>query len=61
MDNDLSAYSGKRRPGYLQMLADLADGLREAVICYHVDRVDQLWASASVAGKSWGNWSGHRL
>src|SRR4051794_24337912 len=30
VDNDLSAYSGKQRPGYRQMLADLADGLRDA-------------------------------
>lgn len=27
IDNDLSAYSGKRRPEYERMLADLADGL----------------------------------
>ena len=39
VDNDLSAYSGKRRPAYQQMLTDLADGLRDAVICYHVDRL----------------------
>ena len=39
VDNDLSAYSGKRRPAYEQMLADLTDGLRDAVICYHVDRL----------------------
>jgi site-specific DNA recombinase len=39
VDNDLSAYSGKRRPGYEQMLEDLRDGLRDAVICYHVDRL----------------------
>ena len=36
IDNDLSAYSGKRRPAYEQLLADLANGLRDAVICYHV-------------------------
>src|SRR3954469_20276337 len=39
VDNDLSAYSGKRRPAYEQLLADVADGLRDAVICYHVDRL----------------------
>src|SRR3954451_349692 len=39
VDNDLSAYSGKRRPAYEQLLADLAEGLRDAVICYHVDRL----------------------
>jgi site-specific DNA recombinase len=39
VDNDLSAFSGKRRPAYEQMLADLADGLRDAVIVYHPDRL----------------------
>ncbi|HEV2886086.1 MAG TPA: recombinase family protein, partial [Jatrophihabitans sp.] len=39
VDNDLSAYSGKRRPGYERMLADLRDGERDAVIVYHVDRL----------------------
>ena len=39
VDNDLSAYSGKRRPRYAQMLEDLADGHRDAVIVYHVDRL----------------------
>lgn len=39
VDNDLSAYSGKVRPGYERMLADLRDGERDAVIVYHVDRL----------------------
>jgi site-specific DNA recombinase len=39
VDNDLSAYSGKRRPGYERMLAHLRDGDRDAVIVYHVDRL----------------------
>jgi site-specific DNA recombinase len=38
-DNDISAYSGKRRPAYERMLADLRDGHRDAVIVYHVDRL----------------------
>jgi site-specific DNA recombinase len=38
-DNDLSAYSGKRRPAYQRLLSDLADGTRDAVIVYHVDRL----------------------
>lgn len=38
-DNDVSAYSGKRRPAYDRMLADLRDGLRDAVIVYHHDRL----------------------
>lgn len=39
VDNDLSAFSGKRRPGYEQMLADIADGIRDAVLVYHADRL----------------------
>ncbi|WP_164701262.1 recombinase family protein [Modestobacter sp. KNN46-3] len=57
VDNDLSAYSGKRRPAYQQMLTDLADGLRDAVICYHVDRLtrrpvelEQFVATVDAAG-----------
>nr|WP_200942042.1 recombinase family protein [Angustibacter sp. Root456] len=38
-DNDISAYSGKRRPAYERMLEDLRDGHRDAVIVYHVDRL----------------------
>lgn len=39
IDNDLSAYSGKRRPEYERMLADLADGLVDGVLVYHIDRL----------------------
>ena len=39
VDNDLSAYSGKARPAYQRMLEDLRDGLRDAVLVYHVDRL----------------------
>lgn len=39
VDNDLSAYSGKARPAYEQMLDDLRDGVRDAVLVYHVDRL----------------------
>ncbi len=40
VDNDLSAFTGKkRRPAYERMLTDLADGMRDAVIVYHVDRL----------------------
>jgi site-specific DNA recombinase len=38
-DNDLSAYSGKPRPGYEQLLADLRAGTADAVICWHTDRL----------------------
>lgn len=39
VDNDVSAYSGKRRPAYERMLEDLASGDRDAVIVYHLDRL----------------------
>lgn len=39
VDNDVSAYSGKARPAYKRMLSDLADGTRDAVVAYHVDRL----------------------
>lgn len=40
VDNDLSAYSGKKaRPAYQRMLTDLAEGTRDAVVAYHVDRL----------------------
>lgn len=39
IDNDVSAYSGKRRPGYDRMLDDIRDGLRDAVLVYHPDRL----------------------
>lgn len=38
-DDDISAYSGKRRPGYEQMLTDLRAGLGDVVICWHTDRL----------------------
>ncbi len=39
VDNDLSAFTGKRRPAYERMLEDLRDGLRDAVLVYHSDRL----------------------
>ncbi|MCX8557226.1 recombinase family protein [Mycolicibacterium mucogenicum] len=39
VDNDISAYSGRRRPGYEQMCDDLAAGVRDAVIVYNLDRL----------------------
>ena len=38
-DNDVSAYSGKRRPEYDRMLADIADGRLDGVLVYHIDRL----------------------
>jgi DNA invertase Pin-like site-specific DNA recombinase len=39
VDNDVSAYGGKRRPGYERMLADLVEGVRDGVVVYHPDRL----------------------
>jgi len=38
-DNDLSAYSGKRRPHYERLLADIEAGYLTAVIAWHADRL----------------------
>ncbi|MGW0131871.1 recombinase family protein [Streptomyces sp. NPDC003299] len=38
-DNDLSAYSGKPRPGYQQLLADLRAGRADIVLAWHTDRL----------------------
>jgi site-specific DNA recombinase len=38
-DNDLSAYSGKRRPGYQALLADLRTRRVDAVLAWHNDRL----------------------
>ncbi|GAA4641947.1 recombinase family protein [Gordonia humi] len=38
-DNDISAYSGKPRPGYERMLAAIESGEANAVIAWHADRL----------------------
>ncbi|MGH3800706.1 MAG: recombinase family protein [Pseudonocardiaceae bacterium] len=38
-DNDLSAYSGKRRPRYCAMLEAVRAGRVEAVLAWHTDRL----------------------
>lgn len=38
-DNDLSAYSGKPRPAYRKLVADLAAGGVDVVLCWHTDRL----------------------
>lgn len=38
-DNDISAYSGKRRPGYERALAALESGEASAVVAWHADRL----------------------
>ncbi|MGB7983513.1 MAG: recombinase family protein [Candidatus Nanopelagicales bacterium] len=39
LDNDLTAYSGKPRPDFERMLADIQAGQADAVIAWHVDRL----------------------
>src|SRR4051794_23658042 len=39
VDDDISAYSGKRRPAYERMLDDIADGYRDAILVWHIDRL----------------------
>lgn len=39
VDNDISAFGGKRRPAYERMLEDIAAGQRDAVIVYNTDRL----------------------
>lgn len=38
-DNDISAYSGKKRPAYRRLLADVAAGRVDGVLIYHPDRL----------------------
>ncbi|MER7801271.1 recombinase family protein [Streptomyces parvulus] len=38
-DNDMSAYSGKPRPGYKQLLDDLREGRADTVLSWHTDRL----------------------
>lgn len=39
IDNDISAYSGKKRPDYRRMLADLDQGTATVVVAWHTDRL----------------------
>lgn len=39
IDNDRSAYSGRTRPGYEQLLAGLRDGTYDGVLAWHADRL----------------------
>lgn len=38
-NDDVSAFSGKRRPGYQRLLEDIEAGRRDAVLVYHADRL----------------------
>jgi len=39
VDNDVSAYSGKPRPAWRRVLADVDAGVIGGIICWHVDRL----------------------
>lgn len=39
IDNDISAYSGRRRPEYQRLMEDLTHGTVDAVLVYHLDRL----------------------
>src|SRR5205807_4449593 len=39
VDDEVSAYNGKPRPAYRRLLADLRDGLVDAVVVWHLDRL----------------------
>lgn len=39
VDNDISAYSGKPRPGYRRLLKDIEAGRVGTVVCWHTDRL----------------------
>ncbi|MDR6794329.1 DNA invertase Pin-like site-specific DNA recombinase [Pseudarthrobacter oxydans] len=38
-DSDISAYSGKRRPAYEEMLAAMQQGAADVILCWHLDRL----------------------
>src|SRR5215218_7324681 len=39
VDNDISAYSGKRRPQYEEMLREIGAGRVKGVLAWHTDRL----------------------
>jgi DNA invertase Pin-like site-specific DNA recombinase len=56
VDNDVSAYSGKKRPAYMEMLSLIERGAVDAVICWDSDRLHRAprelenYIDACVAG-----------
>ncbi len=53
VDNDISAYSGKRRPAYERMLDDIRDGTVDAVIVYNLDRLIRQMIQFEEFNDSW--------
>jgi site-specific DNA recombinase len=40
-DNDISAYSGRRRPEYERLLSDLTSGRIDGLVTWHLDRLNR--------------------
>lgn len=38
-DNDISAFSGRKRPGYERLLTDIDHGRVDVVVCWNIDRL----------------------
>ena len=49
VDNDQSAFTGKRRPSYERLLADLTAGEIDAVVVWHQDRLTRHPRSWSIS------------
>ena len=41
IDNDISAYSGKRRPEYERLLDDISSGRVDGLLTWHLDRLNR--------------------
>lgn len=54
-DNDVSAFSGKDRPAYSSLLADVADGLVDVVVAWHTDRLWRSVIEQQVALATWAD------
>nr|WP_083835853.1 recombinase family protein [Gordonia otitidis] len=52
VDNDISAYSGKKRPGYLDLLERVKLG-PSRIVAWHVDRLYRRPASWKTSSTSW--------
>ena len=47
IDNDYSACTGKHRPAYQRMIADIVAGTRDGLIVYHLDRLTRRQSSSN--------------
>lgn len=52
IDNDISAYSGKKRPGYIDLLDRVKLG-PSRIVAWHVDRLYRRPASWKTSSTSW--------